>query len=905
MKKSYATDPVRKCLRRVSTHLFAAGVALALSASLPVSAAYRQDTAPPPDPVKAVCATATISPPPDSVKPLLDIPAEEAYGIEDPGNRTPPGYREGQVRPQDSASAGEVSPQVVLGGWFCLGNSRAGTPDVAYNTRYNEHLAVWSGPDLGPIGSNTEVLVRAFTATGAQGPNTYTIGYRMQGFPQVAYNPDDDEYLVGWGPNFSLYVQRTDWQGAPQGSPVQIPGSLGATPGLLEIVYNTERQEYLVLFQDGEWDLRTQRVSRSGALIGSPQLQRSSNCTGDVVYNWIDNRYLVVGTFGDTVNGWEVWGRLLNSDATLYSEFVVETYAGNQGCPQVAWNSYDNEYLVTWRDDFSGSNDVYARRISRTGARLGTYIGIETGPSLESFPYEVTFNWHDGSYIGSWTGGLASYLTAITRDGRVPFPGRAVEPAIHGYPALTLSSGRNYVVVEEDWNSELRGRFARAWDSVYLPMVARNYVPLPNDPGFSLQWGLHNTGQSGGKVDADIDAPEAWGMSTGSSTVRIGVIDSGVAMTHPEFSGRLVDGYDFVGDDTYPNDGHGHGTHVTGIAAARGNNGLGVAGVAWDVRIIPIRVLDSSGSGNSGDVISGIFYALSKGARVINLSLGGVQYNQSMQDAVTYVTSRGALVVAAAGNCGDSNYLNNGCTYINQPFYPAAYKNVLAVAATTRWDSRSSFSTQGSQIDVAAPGSTIYSTLLNSSYGFYDGTSQATPFVSGLAALIYSRYPAYTPDQVARAITAHADDLGAVGWDSSFGCGRINAARSLTYGAEGGGCTGWGGLSLLNSEPAAGPQDAEPVNRTAILASLDAAPVGAYRPGVLLVKLRESAEPTVATAQLAALGLTALERFPEIAVYVVAVEPGEELAVARRLLAHPDVAYAEPDYIVQALPAAE
>ncbi|MDY0019210.1 MAG: S8 family peptidase, partial [Anaerolineae bacterium] len=362
--------------------------------------------------------------------------------------------------------------------------------------------------------------------------------------------------------------------------------------------------------------------------------------------------------------------------------------------------------------------------------------------------------------------------------------------------------------------------------SVYLPLVVRNYAPrlFPNDTNFTLQWGLHNTGQTGGYENADINAPEAWYLTTGSSDVVVAVIDTGVYLNHPEFSGRLTSGWDFANNDSNANDDNGHGTHVAGIIGAAGNNTSGVAGVAWQTRIMPVKVLDSSGSGTYSDIVDGILYAANNGADVINMSLGGTSYASSMQSAVTYAYNKGVIVVAAAGNCGDSYYMYNGCTSMNQTNYPAAMNNVLAVASTTDTDSRSSFSNQNSYVDIAAPGSEIYSTWTSSNYRYDSGTSMASPFVAGLAALIRAKYPSYTPFQVAQAIVHSATDLGSAGRDNAFGCGRIDAQRALAYGAVSSGCSGWSGFSVSDAEvESASVPD----------------PEAAFAPGVLLVKFDE------------------------------------------------------------------
>lgn len=232
-------------------------------------------------------------------------------------------------------------------------------------------------------------------------------------------------------------------------------------------------------------------------------------------------------------------------------------------------------------------------------------------------------------------------------------------------------------------------------------------------------------------------------------------------------------------DNAEPRDDNGHGTHVSGIAAAAGDNGQGVSGVSMGAKVMPLKALDSSGSGFSADIISAIYYAAENNGQVINMSLGGYSFSQFEQDAVNYANSRGVVIFAAAGN--------DGGTIMN---YPAGYANVIGVGATTNQDLRAGFSNFNSSVDLSAPGHNVYSTLPTypvaiNSYGYlqdYDylsGTSMATPMAAGLATLVLSRAPNYTPAQVEQVMEAYADDLGDAGRDDYFGFGRINAFQTL------------------------------------------------------------------------------------------------------------------------------
>ncbi|MBI2568203.1 MAG: S8 family serine peptidase [Candidatus Schekmanbacteria bacterium] len=288
----------------------------------------------------------------------------------------------------------------------------------------------------------------------------------------------------------------------------------------------------------------------------------------------------------------------------------------------------------------------------------------------------------------------------------------------------------------------------------------------PDDPDYTDQWGLHNTGQTGGTADADIDAPEAWDLETGDSSVLIAILDTGVDLDHPDLADKIVPvaGADVVNGDSDPSDDNGHGTHVAGIAAAGSDNAQGGAGVCWGCRIVPIKVLDASGYGTYSQIASGIQLAADSGARVINLSLGSTASSETVRLAVQYAQGKDAVVVGAAGN-NDST----------SPFYPADFEGVLAVAATDADDARWGFSNRGDWVDVAAPGHQIWSTLFDNTYASWSGTSMAAPFVSGVAGLLLSENPGWSQGLVVEQIRRTADALA----DATLGKGRVNARQAL------------------------------------------------------------------------------------------------------------------------------
>ncbi len=375
-----------------------------------------------------------------------------------------------------------------------------------------------------------------------------------------------------------------------------------------------------------------------------------------------------------------------------------------------------------------------------------------------------------------------------------------------------------------------------------------------------------------------IGAEEAWqNCGAQGQDVTVAVIDTGVDLDHTDLQANLVSGKSFVSGTSSADDDHGHGTHVAGIIAAVSNNG-GVIGVAPAASIMPVKVLDSQGSGSIYDVAAGIEWAADNGATVINLSLGSVSSSSTLQTAVNYAYNKGVLLVAAGGNCGDSAYYYNDCTYQDQPVYPGAYANVMAVASVTGSSSQSSFSNQGSYIEIAAPGSSIYSAYPGGGYTTLSGTSMAAPHVAGLAALVWSQYTTLTNAEVRAQIDNAAQDLGSSGWDSQFGYGLIDAAAAL---------------ASLQPSTTAVPVSAETAAATTTSDS-------AYVPGEILVKLRDgfSVNNVIAPAQLATAEVQVLDTIDEIGAQKLAVTAGQEQAWLTQLRNSAGVEYAELNYVV-------
>jgi hypothetical protein len=366
---------------------------------------------------------------------------------------------------------------------------------------------------------------------------------------------------------------------------------------------------------------------------------------------------------------------------------------------------------------------------------------------------------------------------------------------IHG--ALAHTAGGDVSTAIAELQQDPRVRYAE-------PNYIIKVDALPNDPSFGNEWGLNNTGQtingSPGTPNADINAPEAWNVTTGSPNVTVAVIDTGVDWTHPDLSSQIwtnpgescpgcqndgidndhngyVDdwhGWDFANNDNNPMDDHGHGTHVAGTIGATGNNGTGIAGVNWNVRIMPVKFLDAQGQGTDANAVSAVLYAAENGADVMNNSWASNDYSQALADAIGVADQHNVLFVAAAGN----NSTDNDST----PTYPASYDlpNVVSVAATDNNDNLASFSNFGRRsVDLGAPGVDIYSTWTGGGYQYASGTSMATPHVSGAAALAKAEFASASAAGLKALLLGTVDADPALAATTSSG-GRLDVGNAVT-----------------------------------------------------------------------------------------------------------------------------
>jgi len=321
---------------------------------------------------------------------------------------------------------------------------------------------------------------------------------------------------------------------------------------------------------------------------------------------------------------------------------------------------------------------------------------------------------------------------------------------------------------------------------------------LPHDPQFNDQWALANSGQRGGKQGADISATLAWATTTGSEDLVVAVLDSGVDYTHEDLVSNMwvrpanmtpyndtelgtvddLNGYNAIDGNSDPMDDNGHGTHCAGIIGAEGENNLGIAGVNWNVRIMPLKFMNSGGFGTTKDAIEAINYVIDRkkagvNVRIISASWGSTQKSRALEDVIRKAYENDILFVAAAGNATTDND--------RRPHFPSSYDvpNVISVAALDRNDQLAKFSNYGAKsVAVAAPGVEILSTWLGNQYEEKSGTSMATPVIAGVAALILAENPRMSVDDLRKKILDSSDPIIALKGKTVTG-GRINAAKAL------------------------------------------------------------------------------------------------------------------------------
>lgn len=495
-------------------------------------------------------------------------------------------------------------------------------------------------------------------------------------------------------------------------------------------------------------------------------------------------------------------GMSLGTDDSVLGDLVIGGGTKTAGVVEKAFKGWMDEVKVL--GGALPAAQIKAEAAGMLGTSMRT-INESVDPHVRQLPIaEALQHEHTNRYI------LVRFKTGVSPTvaaGTVSALGMSVNRTYEIAPIyrLELQPGDNLATRLADLRNNPNVLYA---EPDYIVRSTRK----PNDPLFPMQWALNNEGDGGGVSGADISAMEAWDMTTGSREVIVAVIDTGVDYTHPdlvdnmwvnegEIPGNGIDddnnGYvdDYYGwnfswidsildgpdfDPTDPMDRNGHGTHCSGIIGAAANNGLGVAGVNWKVKIMPIGFLGQYGLGLVSDAILAIEYAWKNGARISNNSWGGTGYSQALYDSILMAGMNGHLVVAAAGNYGWDNDTDGGLWH----FYPSDYDlpNIISVAATDRNDELAEFSNYGAiSVDLAAPGVGIMSTMPGNRYESMDGTSMATPFVSGAAAMLLGQDVNFTVASIKRSLMQAVDPLDALKEKVVTG-GRLNLAKAVGAG---------------------------------------------------------------------------------------------------------------------------
>lgn len=424
-----------------------------------------------------------------------------------------------------------------------------------------------------------------------------------------------------------------------------------------------------------------------------------------------------------------------------FSGVRVRLYAGQCGTTNlVAPLQTNTTNIFGWYGFYNLENDDYCVQVEE--ATLPPDLTLTTGAN----PLDVDLSG------GTAYDGYFGYASALADDRLIvgvfaPCPDASWLDALaasHGATSLEQDFSAcifTYAVAPANFAALETAAQADSRVRATAPDVYVSGASKPNDPDYNNPSLVYGPQQ--------INAETAWDETTGDPGLIVAVVDTGIDFTHPEFGGRVLPGWDFVNDDADPTDDNGHGTHVAGIIAAGIDNGIGIAGMAGTVQILPVKVLNANNTGWWSNVAAGITWAVDQGANVINLSLTGSIDSTSLQSAIAYAVSKGATVIVAAGN--------NGTDTAN---YPASYDNVVSFGATTFNGVRWTLSNYGPNVDVMAPGAMVYSTKPGNSYAFMSGTSMAAPHGAGVAALLLSKNPNLTPDAVKTVLQDTAADIG-------------------------------------------------------------------------------------------------------------------------------------------------
>jgi hypothetical protein len=552
---------------------------------------------------------------------------------------------------------------------------------------------------------------------------------------------------------------------------------------------------------------------------------------------------------------------IYTDQASPWSGILPRTFT----TPGQSWSTPGTKIITVTAKNFHGT--AVGTHTIVINEAAGTKV-ILTGPDsgMTSMPYTFT------ATISPTTASVPITYTFEASDGLGPTSGTFAhtDPIYWRNVSWTTPGEKTVTVTAQNVEGTYIGTHTIEIKSgtIFLPLVQKNYTP-PFNPSETIPWNY-----------TAMRVPEAWASSTGEGIV-IADVGTGVDLDHPDLAANIIGGYDFVDDDTTPDDKLGAGSFIAGIIAGVANNG-GIVGIAPHAKIMPVKIYGSDGTATYADIAAGIEWAADNGADIINLSFIFTQQSGTVEDAIEDVY--GVLILAMVGDCGGADYADHGCTLESQYVWPARYAEAEGIGSTNSSNQLSDFSSEALPL-VVAPGEGIYSTGLDGGYATGSSTGYASAHAAGAAALVWAANPTYDPSEVRGAILYSADDLGYATPSHAVGFGLIDAAAAITQNPYGGWATKANADTTQPAAPDARSFDALRQTTTTM-------------EDEVLVKLSDGASLNQVWNKTGfkLSELRVLDVIERLNVYRLSVPADQQTVIINSLLQTPDVEYAEPNY---------